>query len=88
MACDTIFLVWKSRIICKDILDSVPEQPGCYLMKDQDGKVIYIGKAINLRHRVRSYFHASAQKYSPHQPAGRAISGISNGSSSDQNWKP
>ncbi len=46
----------------KDILNSVPEQPGCYLMKDQAGKVIYIGKAINLRHRVRSYFHASAQK--------------------------
>jgi len=31
-------------------------------MKNQAGKVIYIGKAINLRHRVRSYFHASAQK--------------------------
>lgn len=46
----------------KDILNSVPGQPGCYLMKDQVGKVIYIGKAINLRHRVRSYFHASAQK--------------------------
>ncbi len=46
----------------KDILNSVPVQPGCYLMKDQAGKVIYIGKAINLRHRVRSYFHASAQK--------------------------
>jgi len=46
----------------KDILNSVPEQPGCYLMKNQAGKVIYIGKAINLRHRVRSYFHASAQK--------------------------
>jgi len=46
----------------KDILNSVPEQPGCYLMINQAGKVIYIGKAINLRHRVRSYFHASAQK--------------------------
>jgi len=46
----------------KDILNSVPTQPGCYLMKDQAGKVIYIGKAINLRHRVRSYFHASAKK--------------------------
>jgi excinuclease ABC subunit C len=46
----------------QDILDSVPEQPGCYLMKDQEGKVIYVGKAVNLRHRVRSYFHASAQK--------------------------
>ena len=31
-------------------------------MKDQEGKVIYVGKAVNLRHRVRSYFHASAQK--------------------------
>ncbi len=46
----------------KDILSSVPDQPGCYLMKNQDGKVIYVGKAINLRHRVRSYFHSSAQK--------------------------
>ena len=46
----------------QDILDSVPSQPGCYLMKDAEGKVIYIGKAVNLRHRVRSYFHASAQK--------------------------
>jgi excinuclease ABC subunit C len=47
----------------KDILDSVPNQPGCYLMKDQDGRVIYVGKAVNLRHRVRSYFHKGAQKY-------------------------
>jgi len=46
----------------QDILDSLPNQPGCYLMKDRDGVVIYIGKAINLRSRVRSYFHASAQK--------------------------
>jgi excinuclease ABC subunit C len=46
----------------QDILNSVPDQPGCYLMKNKDGKVIYIGKAINLRSRVRSYFHASAQK--------------------------
>jgi len=46
----------------QDILDSLPNQPGCYLMKDREGVVIYIGKAINLRSRVRSYFHASAQK--------------------------
>jgi excinuclease ABC subunit C len=46
----------------QDILKSVPDQPGCYLMKNQEGVVIYVGKAINLRHRVRSYFHASAQK--------------------------
>lgn len=45
----------------KVILDTVPPKPGCYLMKDVEGKVIYVGKAINLRNRLRSYFHASAQ---------------------------
>jgi excinuclease ABC subunit C len=46
----------------QDVLDSVPRKTGCYLMKNGDGKVIYVGKAVNLRSRVRSYFHASAQK--------------------------
>ncbi len=40
-------------------LDSLPTKPGCYIMKDADGKVIYVGKAVNLRNRVRSYFHAN-----------------------------
>lgn len=44
------------------ILDSLPTKPGCYLMKDKEGKVIYVGKANNLRSRVRSYFHASNTK--------------------------
>jgi excinuclease ABC subunit C len=35
---------------------NVPNQPGVYLMKGSDGKIIYIGKAKNLRNRVRSYF--------------------------------
>src|SRR3990172_1886203 len=43
------------------ILDTAPTKSGCYIMKDADGKVIYIGKAVNLRNRLRSYFHASAQ---------------------------
>jgi excinuclease ABC subunit C len=42
-------------------LDNLPARPGCYIMKDAEGKIIYIGKAVNLRSRVRSYFHASAQ---------------------------
>lgn len=46
----------------QSILDSAPTKPGCYLMKDKDGKVIYVGKAINLRSRLRSYFHASAME--------------------------
>ncbi len=41
-------------------LDALPNKPGCYLMKDAQGEVIYVGKAVNLRHRVRSYFHRSA----------------------------
>jgi excinuclease ABC subunit C len=42
------------------LLEGLPTKPGCYLMKDEDGDVIYIGKAVNLRSRVRSYFHSSA----------------------------
>lgn len=45
------------------ILDTVPTKTGCYLMKDEDGTVLYVGKAVNLRDRVRSYFHASAQQH-------------------------
>ena len=36
---------------------SLPKTPGVYLMKASDGSAIYIGKAVNLRNRVRSYFH-------------------------------
>ena len=43
------------------ILDAAPTKAGCYLMRDADAKVIYVGKAVNLRNRLRSYFHSSAQ---------------------------
>ncbi|CAN5793097.1 excinuclease ABC subunit UvrC [soil metagenome] len=42
-------------------LENLPDSPGCYQMLNAEGKVIYVGKAIVLRNRVRSYFHASAQ---------------------------
>jgi excinuclease ABC subunit C len=42
------------------ILATLPPKPGCYLMKNADGKIIYVGKAISIRNRVRSYFHADA----------------------------
>ncbi len=38
------------------ILDNLPQKPGCYIYKDAKGTVIYVGKAIILRNRVRSYF--------------------------------
>ncbi len=44
----------------QSVLQTLPQKPGCYLMKNAAGEVIYVGKAINLAHRVRSYFHASA----------------------------
>ena len=37
-------------------LDAVPQRPGCYIYRDAQGQIIYVGKAVNLRHRVRSYF--------------------------------
>jgi len=44
----------------KGILDTLPTKSGCYLMKNTDGKIIYVGKAVNLRARVRSYFHSDS----------------------------
>jgi len=38
-------------------LDTLPTRPGCYIYKDSAGKIIYVGKAVSLRSRVRSYFH-------------------------------
>ena len=39
------------------ILDTLPTKPGCYIYKNDRGEIIYVGKAVNLRNRVRSYFH-------------------------------
>jgi excinuclease ABC subunit C len=44
-----------------ETLKNLPTKPGVYLYKNAAGKVIYVGKAVNLRARVRSYFHQSAQ---------------------------
>jgi excinuclease ABC subunit C len=52
-----------------EILKNLPIKPGVYLYKNEAGKVIYIGKAVNLRARVRSYFHQSAQ----HAPKTRRL---------------
>ena len=40
-------------------LKNLPQKPGVYLMKNGDGQIIYVGKAINLRSRVRQYFQSS-----------------------------
>ncbi len=43
-------------------LKTLPTSPGVYLMEDRDGKVIYVGKAANLRNRVRNYFAKSGDE--------------------------
>ncbi|MEW5847330.1 MAG: excinuclease ABC subunit UvrC [Myxococcota bacterium] len=40
-------------------IDNLPQEPGVYIMRDRKGAVIYVGKAVNLRSRVRSYFNRS-----------------------------
>ena len=42
--------------IIEEELKKLPKKPGVYLMKDKDDKIIYVGKAINLKNRVSSYF--------------------------------
>ncbi len=50
----------------REKLKSLPAKPGCYIMRDRKGTIIYVGKAISLRNRVKSYFRESSlRKASP-----------------------
>ena len=55
------------------ILDTLPMNLGVYLMKDERAEIIYVGKAINLRNRVRSYFHTP---YGQEAKVGRLVERI------------
>ncbi len=46
-------------VTLEDKLENLPTCPGVYQYKDKDGKILYVGKAVNLRSRVRSYFQKS-----------------------------
>jgi excinuclease ABC subunit C len=46
-------------VVTAEDLKILPDRPGVYLMKDSNGKIIYVGKAISLKNRVRSYFQSS-----------------------------
>ncbi|GER80089.1 MAG: excinuclease ABC subunit UvrC [Anaerolineales bacterium] len=58
------------------ILATLPAKPGCYLMKNAEGTIIYVGKAINLKNRVRSYFHADSSHDSKTRRLVRQIADI------------
>ncbi|MDD2486887.1 MAG: excinuclease ABC subunit UvrC [Candidatus Gracilibacteria bacterium] len=45
----------------KDILERLPHVPGIYIMKDKKGKIIYVGKSVNLKNRVSSYFNSKTK---------------------------
>ncbi len=47
----------------KAIVSNLPTSPGCYQYYDSDGKVIYVGKAKNLKSRVSSYFHKEVDRF-------------------------
>jgi excinuclease ABC subunit C len=53
----------------QSVLNSLPHKPGIYLMKDDQGTIIYVGKAISLFNRVRSYFQESTD----HSPKNRSM---------------
>ena len=46
-------------------LENLPETPGVYIMKNGDGQIIYVGKAISLKNRVRQYFQSSSHREQP-----------------------
>ena len=46
----------------REKLDALPERPGVYIYRDAKGDIIYVGKAVSLKHRVRSYFGAAAAR--------------------------
>ena len=48
---------WNDNLELK--ISMLPESPGCYLMKNAEGEIIYVGKAVNLKNRVRSYFRGT-----------------------------
>ncbi|MBR4576053.1 MAG: excinuclease ABC subunit UvrC [Clostridia bacterium] len=49
---------WSEKL--EEKIAMLPDSPGCYLMKNAGGTVIYVGKAVNLKNRVRSYFRITA----------------------------
>lgn len=61
-SCHSTFILIRKekKMNVKEMVKQLPLTPGVYLMKDQNGTVIYVGKAKKLKLRVQSYFHNSA----------------------------
>jgi excinuclease ABC subunit C len=50
-----------SSNLIKELLRQLPSLPGCYIMRNAKGNILYVGKAKNLRNRVRSYFNSPSK---------------------------
>jgi len=55
----------------EDFLKALPEAPGVYIMYDEKGNVIYIGKSKNLKSRVSSYFHDQKKPFNENKTNGK-----------------
>jgi excinuclease ABC subunit C len=62
--CETLSqsLLCENMPITEDHLKNLPSSPGVYLMMDHKGKVLYVGKAANLKNRVKSYFNGTDER--------------------------
>src|SRR3954454_25090560 len=53
----------NNKLKYQELIVKTPNQPGCYLFKDKEGTIIYIGKAQNLKKRISSHFLTSQDDY-------------------------
>ena len=53
-------MTWPKRV--REKLKTLPDAPGCYLMRDREGRIVYVGKAASLRKRVSGYFREYARR--------------------------
>ena len=60
----------------QDKLKNIPTKPGVYQFKNKDGDIIYIGKAKNLRNRVRSYFQKNKYQTPKNQSMIKRITNV------------
>ncbi len=51
--------------LLREKLASLPDKPGCYLLRDRKGTIIYVGKAVSLRRRVQGYFRPATLRDAP-----------------------